>query len=181
MPTRKLIESTFVTLDGSIDNPQNWSGPYWDDEHSSYSRELLFAADALLLGRATYEVFAEAWPTRPSEPFTDRINSLPKHVASRTLREANAWNASLIEGDVAERVAELKRRPGANIVKYGSGELDKTLLEHGLIDEIHLWIFPVIAGPGERLFDGLDVTHLDLVRTTPFKSGIVVNVYVPKR
>jgi dihydrofolate reductase len=176
---RKLIESTFVTLDGVIGNPQDWSGPYWDDEHHGYARDLLGAADALLLGRVTYEGFAAAWPTRPSEPYTDRINSIPKYVASRTQPEAT-WNATILDGDVAERVAELKQQPGANILKFGTGELDRTLLEHGLLDELHLWIFPVVAGGGERLLDGFDTTHLDLLRSKQFASGIVVHVLGPK-
>ena len=98
---RKLVESTFVTLDGVIDSPQEWSPPYWDDEHAAYAGKLLFAADALLLGRATYEGFAEAWPQRSGDPYTDRINEMPKHVASRTLDDAT-WNATIIEGDAAE-------------------------------------------------------------------------------
>ena len=179
--TRKLVESTFVTLDGVISSPQVWGGPkYWDDEYMAYARDLLFAADALLLGRETYEGFAAAWPARPSEPYTDRINALPKHVASRTLQETE-WNATVIEGDIAERVAELKRQPGADLLKFGTGELDRTLLEHGLIDELHLWVFPVIAGAGQRLLDGIDTTHLELLKTTTFASGIVVHVYAPQR
>ncbi|MDA0160392.1 dihydrofolate reductase family protein [Solirubrobacter ginsenosidimutans] len=174
---RKLVESTFVTLDGVISNPQVWGGPkYWDEEYMRYAGDMLFAADTLLLGRETYEGFAAVWPTRPSDPYTDRINALPKHVASRTLGQTT-WNASVIEGDVAEYVAELKQQPGADILKFGTGELDRTLLEHGLIDELHLWVFPVIAGAGERLLEGIDTTHLTLQRTTTFASGIVIHVY----
>ena len=110
------------------------------------------------------------WPTRPSDPFTDRINALPKHVASRTLQQTD-WNATLIEGDVAERVAELKRQPGGDILKFGTGGLDRTLLEHGLIDELHLWVFPVIAGSGERLLDGIDTTHLKLLEDDDVRVG----------
>ena len=179
--TRKLVESTFVTLDGVISSPQVWGGPtYWDDEFMAYARDLLFAADALLLGRETYEGFAAAWPARPAEPYTDRINALPKHVASRTLQETE-WNATVIEGDIAERVAALKRQPGADLLKFGTGELDRTLLEHGLIDELHLWVFPVIAGAGQRLLEGIDTTHLELLKATTFASGIVVHVYAPQR
>ena len=178
---RKLIESTFITLDGVVSNPHIWGGAkYWDDEYLGLAREMLFAADALLLGRETYEGFAATWPGRPSEPYTDRINALPKHVASRTLTELS-WNATVIDGDVAERVAELKRRPGQDILKFGTGELDRTLLEHGLIDELHLWVFPVIAGEGQRLLEGTGTTHLNLAKTTTFKSGIVVHTYTGTR
>jgi dihydrofolate reductase len=179
MAMRKLVESTFVTLDGVIENPQNWSPPYWNDEHAGYATKLLFAADALLLGRKTYEAFAEAWPQRSGDPYTDRINSMPKHVASHTL-ERPTWNASVLEGDAAEAVGKLKQQPGENLLKFGTGAFSKTLLEHGLIDELHLWIFPVLAGSGQRLIDGIEPMHLELVATTPFSTGLVVNTYAPK-
>ncbi len=175
---RKLVESTFVTLDGRISNPQDWSPPYWDDEHNAYASKLLFAADVLLLGRATYEGFVQAWPSRSGDPYTDRINAMPKYVASRTLTEAT-WNSTVLDGDVAEAVADLKALPGENILKFGTGELDRTLIANGLVDEFHFWVFPVLAGEGQSLIDGIDVTHLQLVETTRFASGIVVHVYVP--
>ena len=177
---RKLIESTFMSLDGAIDNPQNWSPPYWDDEHADYATRLLFAADALLLGRATYEVFAEARPARSGGAYTDRINEMPKYVASRTLRETT-WNATVLDGDAAEAVAALKEEDGGDLLKYGTGELDRALLENQLVDELHLWVFPVLAGGGQRLIEGIETTHLELVDSTRFRSGIVVNTYVPKR
>ena len=171
---RKLVESTFVTLDGSISEPQTWSPPYWDDEHADYATRLLFAADALLLGRATYEVFAEAWPARSGGAYTDRINEMPKYVASRTLRQTT-WNATVLDGDAAEA------EDGGDLLKYGTGELDRALLENDLVDELHLWVFPVLAGGGQRLIEGIETTHLELVDSTRFRSGIVVNAYVPKR
>ena len=176
---RKLVESTFVTLDGVIENPQNWGGPYWNDEHADYATTLLFAADALVLGRKTYEGFAEAWPQRSGDPYTDRINAMPKHVASTTLEQL-VWNASVLEGDAAEAVAKLKGEEGENLLKFGTGTFSRTLLEHGLIDELHLWIFPVLAGGGQRLIDGIEPMHLELVETTRFSTGLVVNAYAPK-
>ena len=172
---RKLVESTFMTLDGVISRPQDWSPPYWDDEHTAYAGKLLDPADALLLGRDTYEGFAAAWPGRPGE-YADKINAMPKHVASRTLTETT-WNASLIEGDVAEAVEALKDQDGGDIIKYGTGELDRALVENQLVDEFHFWVFPVVVGKGDRLFDGLDLTSLKLVDTSRFESGIVVLVY----
>jgi dihydrofolate reductase len=172
---RKLVESTFMTLDGVISNPQEWSPPFWDDEHSAYAEKLLAPADAMLLGRATYENFAASWPGRPGE-FADRVNSMPKHVASRTLSETT-WNASLIEGDAAAGITALKEQDGGDLIKYGTGELDRALIEHKLVDEFHFWVFPVIAGKGNRLLDGLDLTTLKLVDTSRFQSGIVVLVY----
>jgi dihydrofolate reductase len=186
---RKLVETTFVTLDGVISDtdpstaphasPEKWGSPYWDDQHAQYEHDLLFGSDALLLGRVTYEGFAETWPARTGDEFADRINGLPKHVASRTLPDA-AWNATIIDGDVAEAVAELKEQPGRNILKYGTGELDHALVQHDLVDEFHFWVYPVAVGAGQRLFDGLDTTHLKLVDTKRFDSGIVVLVYAPK-
>jgi dihydrofolate reductase len=187
---RKLIESTFVTLDGVIADtipstaphasPGVWGSPYWDEDHGNYAVKLMEPADALLLGRVTYEGFAASWPTRSGDPFTDKINSMPKYVASRTLREPLAWNASLIQGDVAEEVAKLKQQPGGTILKYGTGELDRTLIDHDLVDEFHFWIFPVAVGNGTRLLEGIDTTHLKLLDSTTFKSGIIVHVYGPK-
>jgi len=176
---RKLVGSTFVTLDGVIGNPQDWNPPYWDDEFQAYADGVLGASDAVLLGRKTYESFAVAWPPRAGDAFADRLNSMPKYVASTTLSETS-WNASLIEGDVAESVAELKQQPGQNIVKFGTGELDRTLLDHGLIDEFYFWRMPAIVGSGERLLDGIETRHLKLLDTTIFDSGVIVNVYNPK-
>ena len=175
---RKLVESTFVTLDGVISSPEKWGPPYWDEEHNGYAHNLLFASDALLLGRETYQGFAEAWPTRKGDDFADRINSLPKYVASTSLQETK-WNATLIKDDISGKVAKLKEQPGQNILKFGTGQLDRTLMEHDLIDEFHFWVFPVVAGSGQRLFDGTEVT-LTLLGTTTFSSGIVVHTYAPR-
>jgi dihydrofolate reductase len=175
---RRLIESTFITLDGVIGAPHEWGQPYWDDEHAAYANRLLDGAGALLMGRATYDVFSHVWPQRAGDPYADTINALPKHVASRVLREAG-WNTTVLGPGVAAEVEALKHAPGGDLLKFGTGELDRTLLEHGLIDELHLWIFPVIAGSGERLLDGIDLTHLRLLDTSVFASGIVVHVYAP--
>ncbi|GAB2647618.1 dihydrofolate reductase family protein [Kribbella swartbergensis] len=177
---RKLIESTLMTINGVIDNPQNWSGPYWDDEHTAYSQALMENVEAQVLGRVTYEGFAEAWSQRGGDPFTDNFNAMPKYVASRTLTETT-WNAQLLEGDAAEAVKRLKQEDGGDLIKYGTGEFSKTLLEHKLVDEYHFWIFPVLA-TGAKLFDGIDIdiTHLELLGTTTFKSGIVVHKLGPK-
>ena len=175
---RKLVGSTFITLDGVISDPQVWSPPYWDEEHFAYAQGLLADADAMLLGRRTYEGFAPAWQSRAGDPFADRMNAMPKHVASRTRTELD-WNATVIPGDLAEGVRALKAQDGGTIVKYGTGEVDAVLLEAGLLDELHLWVFPVVAGDGERLLPGIATTHLALVDTAVFSSGIVVHVLAP--
>jgi dihydrofolate reductase len=177
---RKLVESTFTTLDGVISDPQNWGPPYWDDEHAGYAEQLVHASDTFLLGRETYEGFAAAWPSRAGDEFADRMNATPKIVASTTLPPGPAdWNATVVR-DVAAEVARLKDQPGANILKFGTGELDRTLLEDGLLDELHLWVFPVAVGGGDRVFDRLGAAEFDLVDTTRFRSGIVVLTYAPK-
>ena len=183
---RKLIECTLMTIGGDIGSPDRWGAPFIDEEHSQYANRLLSEADALLLGRVTYEHFSKAYPamasgTKMGSPeFIQRMNSIPKYVASTTLRDLT-WNAQLLQGDTAEAVAELKRQPGKNLLKYGTGALDRTLLAHGLIDELHLWVHPVATGNAQRLFDGIvDTLQLNLVDVHRFKSGIVVLVYSPK-
>jgi dihydrofolate reductase len=177
---RKLIETTFVTLNGAIDNPQNWSPPYWDDEHAAYSQGLMEGVDAQVLGRVTYEGFADAWSQRSGDPFTDNFNAMPKYVASRTVTEWK-WNARPLEGDAVEAVRKLKQEDGGNLIKYGTGSFSKALLENKLVDEYHFWIFPVVAD-GEIMFQGtgIGITHLELLGTTIFKSGIVVHKMGPK-
>jgi dihydrofolate reductase len=183
---RKLIESTHVSLGGEIGSIGNWVFPYLDEEHQDYANRLLFAADALLLGRLTYEGLSAAYPTmnggesKASGAFIERMNSIPKYVASTTLREA-AWNATVIDGDVASFVADLKQQPGGNIIKYGNGPLDVTLMEHGLVDEFHLLLTPVAVGRGQHLFDDIDTAQsLNLVDVTRFNNGVVRLIYTPK-
>ncbi|MGC4938045.1 dihydrofolate reductase family protein [Kribbella sp. DT2] len=177
---RKIVESTFVTLNGIISDPQDWSGPYWDDEYMGYSMKLMDTTEALLLGRETYEGFAEAWSQRSGDPYSDKFNAMPKYVASRTLKETT-WNAELLQGDVVEAVRALKETDGGDLLKFGTGEFSQALLENKLVDEYHFWVCPVVAG-GQRMFDGqeLAATHLELLGTTTFKSGIVVHKLAPK-
>ena len=155
--------------------------PYWSDEHDAYANKLLFAADALLLGRSTYEGFSGSWPTRSGDPYADRINAMPKYVASTTLTDPT-WNATVLQGDVVAEITKLKQQDGQNILKFGTGPLDRVLVENKLVDEFHFWIFPVFSGSGEHLFEnvGIDLTHLELVDSTSFSTGIVVATYAPK-
>jgi dihydrofolate reductase len=174
---RKLIESTFVSLDGDVSaRLMDWAPRYWDEEYFAYERTLLYSADALVLGRKTYDGFSVSWPPRSGDPYSDRINPLPKYVATKTLTTLT-WNATRLEGDAIEAVAALKQQPGQNLLKLGSGAFSRALVEAGLIDEFHLWRFPVIAGASDSRFDGLPVTHLELDHVTTFASGIAVEVY----
>lgn len=176
---RKLIESTHVALGGEIGAPQ-WAFPYLDDEHMRYATGLLDAADALLLGRRTYEGLSAAYTAMASTPFVDRMNSIPKYVASRTLTEAT-WNATVIPGNVAEFIADLKRQPGGTLLKYGNGPLDQVLMKNNLIDEFHLLLTPVAAGSGQHLFEEIHgAPQLSLADVRRFASGVLVLVYTPK-
>jgi len=182
---RKLIESTFVTLGGDIAAPQEWGQRYlFGTEQDAYNRDLLFGADALLLGRRTYEGLSEAYPAMATgQPgsmadFIDRMNAIPKYVASKTL-DTVGWNATLLGGDVAARVAELKREPGTYLLKYGTGPLDVTLVAHGLVDEFRIWIVPVTNAPGRRLFEDIADVSLRLLGTRTFSSGVVLLTYAP--
>jgi dihydrofolate reductase len=176
---RRIIVSTFATLDGVIENPHHWSLNYFDEEAGKFASEQLFAADALLLGRETYQGFAEAWPSRTGD-FADKINSMAKYVVSTTLAEPLAWNNSrLIQGDVIEEVSKLKQQPGQDILIYGTGYLAHTLLQHGLIDEHRLWVVPIIWGSGKRIFEGMDTTKLELAEAKTLPSGTVILSHRP--
>jgi dihydrofolate reductase len=176
---RKLIETTHVALGGEID-PLNWAFPYLDDEHLRYATGLLTEADALLLGRRTYEGLSAAYLAMDSSPFVDRMNSIPKFVASRTLTETT-WNATVISGDVAGFVADLKRQPGGSIVRYGNGPLDPVLMADNLIDEFHLLLTPVAAGSGQHLFGEVQgAPQLSLADVRRFASGVLLLIYTPK-
>ncbi len=180
---RKVIVSTYMTLDGVMtldgDMGQKWHFPYWNDELGKYAVDQLFASDALLLGRRTYEIFAASWPSVTDEQgFADRMNSLPKYVVSTTLEKAEWNNSTIIKGNVAEEVSKLKQQPGQAILMYGSAELMHMLMHHGLIDEFRLWVHPVVLGSGKRLFqDGSDTTVLTPMGTTTFTTGVTILSY----
>jgi dihydrofolate reductase len=176
----KLVEATHVTLGGEIGSTE-CARQYLDDQHARYASELLAAADALLLGRLTYEGLSVAYTRMAQEAppgvptnFIDRMNRIPKFVASTTLRGAT-WNATLIDRDVATFVDDLKRKSGQNLLKYGNGPLGATLMQHGLIDEFHLFVTPVAIG--KHLFADIDwAPHLALANVTQFD----VLIYTPK-
>ncbi len=189
---RKLVVGTFVTLDGVMQAPGGpdedrdggfehggWSFTYWDDMMGAQIVEWTVQAGALLLGRKTYEIFAAHWPKVGDEdPVAKTLNSVPKYVASRSLNEVTWNNSSLIEGDVAEAVAALKREPGGEIQVTGSGDLIQTLLEHDLVDEFRLWIFPLVVGEGKRLFGrGTSAGALRLVDAKQSTTGVSIQTY----
>lgn len=190
----KLTVTTFLTIDGVMQAPGGpeedtsggfthggWLAPYFDEVLGEVMTAKMGRADAFLLGRRTYEIFAGYWPKvdGADDPIAGALNRLPKHVASRTL-DSVAWaGAELIEGDdVPQAVAELKRRPGRELQVHGSAELVHTLAEHDLVDEYHLLVFPVLLGSGKRLFaDGLAPTAFTLASSRTNPTGVTVQTY----
>ncbi len=176
---RKVVVSEFVSLDGVIHEPM-WTFAYWTDEIAQFKYDELFSSDALLLGRMTYEGFAQAWPGRTDEQgYADRMNGLPKYVVSTTLDRAEWNNSHLIKANVAEEVSKLKQQPGQDILIFGSGKLLQTLMQYDLIDQYHLLIYPVVLGSGQRLFEDGSNAKLKLAETQTFSSGVVALVYQP--
>ena len=180
---RKLINSTYLTLDGVIENPM-WTSPYFDDEAAAFAGALTEAADAILMGRVTYDGMSAAWPGRDeSDPSTGAayFNHVKKYVASTTLTDP-AWNnTEVLQGDLIAAVTALKARDGKDILQYGYGSVTAQLVAAGLIDEVHFWIHPVLQG-GDSLTAPLpeDRTSFELVSTKVMKSGVIIASYRPR-
>ncbi len=182
----RIVVTEFVSLDGVMEDP----GGAEDFEHGGWSFEFdrgeegnqfkldeTLETDALLLGRVTYQGFAEAWPARSGE-FADKFNSMPKYVVSSTLKEAEWNNSKVLEGDVAEAVSRLKEESDGQIAVHGSARLVQMLLEHDLVDELRLMVFPVVLGSGKRLFgDASAKKRLRLVDSRTVGEGVAILVY----
>ena len=184
----RIVVTEFVSLDGVMEDP----GGAEDFEHGGWSFEFdrgeegdkfkldeALEAEALLLGRVTYEGFAAAWPSREGE-FADKFNSMPKYVISSTLEEAK-WNGStVLSGDVVEAVSKLRQTLDGHIVVHGSAQLVQTLVQHDLVDELRLMVFPVVLGSGKRLFGDTDAKkRLRLVDSKTVGDGIAILIYEP--
>ena len=189
---RKLVVTEFVSLDGVMEDPGGaegfkhggWSFKFHDDQVPQYKLDELSASDGLLLGRKTYEIFAGYWPeAKDDEGFADKMNNLAKHVVSTTLKKVDWNNSRLIKTKVPEEVGKLTQQPGKDILVYGSGKLVKTLLQHDLVDELRLMVYPVVLGSGKRLFDDHAETlkSLKLAESKTFPSGIVLLSYHPAK
>jgi class 3 adenylate cyclase len=187
----RLILSAFVTLDGVIEAPgyeehrsgrNAWALQLTDDEMQAYSLELVTAADAILLGRTTYQIWAAFWPTVSDDsPLSRRMQEIPKYVFSNTLARVDWVNSTVVRGDLAVEIAALKQQIDGELIVYGSADLAAGLMKADLIDEYRLMIFPIVLGSGKRLFrDEADTTHLRLVATRPFGTGVVLMTYVPR-
>jgi dihydrofolate reductase len=182
---RKVIASEFVSLDGVMESPEEWHFPYFNDEMGTEIGAAMAAADAMLLGRVTYQEFAAFWPYQggDDQEFAGYMNDTPKFVVSTTLEEPLEWNNStLIEGDVAEEIANLKQQPGGDISITGSGTLVRSLLADDLLDELRLMVHPIVVGKGKRLFEeGGGQKALKLVDSKTFGTGVLYLTYQPAR
>ena len=185
----RIVVSEFVSLDGVMEDPGGaegfrhggWTFKFNDPAGMKFKLEETLGAEALLLGRVTYEGFAQAWPGRTDEVgFAEKMNTMPKYVASTTLTELTWNNSTLLEGDVPAAVAALRERIAGDILVAGSGTLVATLTQHGLVDEYRLMTFPIVLGAGRRLFgDADDATVLKLADCQQLESGTVILTYHP--
>jgi dihydrofolate reductase len=185
----RIVVTEFVSLDGVMEAPggEDFKYPGWSfeydrgDEGNKFKVDEVLAAEALLLGRVTYEGFAAAWPEREGE-FADKFNSMPKYVVSSTLQNPEWTNTTVLDGDVAEEVAKLRERPGGDIVVHGSAQLVQALLDNDLVDEVRLMVFPVVLGAGKRVFgETSDKKPLRLTESRTVGDGVAILVYEPAR
>ena len=179
---RKIINSTYITLDGVIQDPQDWpdNGIEGDGTGLKVQTDLLFGCDAMLMGARTYAGMAPAWMARSGDPFSDRFNAMAKYVVSSTLTDPEWNNTTVIGGDPIAAIRRLKSRPGQDIVQYGFGQLSYALLEHGLLDELRLWVHPLFLGRGtadDLLFRPAATAQLELAGTLALNTGIVILTY----
>ncbi|MFI6299196.1 dihydrofolate reductase family protein [Nonomuraea sp. NPDC050790] len=170
---RKIVAGLFVSLDGVVESPEKWHFPYVNDEMTTAVMAQQAGSDTLLLGRATYEAFASTWPHR-SDPMADHLNNVAKLVVSTTLRAADWNNSTLIGGDAVEELRRIKAGPGGNIGMTGSVTLTRALLAAGLVDDLHLYVHPIVLGTGTRLFDAsTGRLPLELAGSATFTTGVV--------
>ena len=183
----RLVINNSMSVNGAFEapvpEPDGWL--VLDADSEQVALEQFFAADAMVLGRKTFEGLAAVWPTLVDVPgfeaFAAQMNSMPKYVASRTLQAPLAWNATLLEGDLAESVTALKESHDRTLVAVGAGELAEALITQGLVDEFWFWVSPSVWPTGPRIFDGVGPIRLELIGATTFGSGVVRLAYRPAR
>ncbi len=192
---RELIVAEFITLDGVIQAPGGanedteggfqhggWTQPYWHDDIGTHFFQAMTQADALLLGRKTWQIHGGAFEPMKGDPFGDVMNGIAKYVVSTTLKSASAWrNSTLISGNVAEAVRELRRQPGKNILIDGSSVLIHTLVQENLVDEYILHVYPLVLGGGKQLFPKGKRLNLKLIESQALLTGVVYQRYRPVR
>lgn len=186
----KIIVSEFLTVDGVFEDPGGakklphggWSIENFNEEYGKFKSDELFSVDTLLVGHTTFEELADAWPNRDNaDPFTNRMNTLPKYVVGNTSTDASRWsNSTVISDDIFTKIRSLKNEDG-DILVIGSGQLVRSLLEQNLVDELRLMIHPIILGEGTRLFDAAHYQKLSLITTKIFATGTIVAIYQPER
>jgi dihydrofolate reductase len=179
---RKLINSTYITIDGVIEGPHLWPslGRPSDAHGDQLQTDLLLSCDAVLMGRRTYEGFAPVWASRSGDPYSDHINAMPKYVVSTTLKNPEWQNTRVIEADPVAAIRRLKESPGKDIVQYGFGDVTRLLLQHGLLDELRLWVHPLILGRGsssDLLYGTSSAVRFNLVGSTTLSNGIIILNY----
>lgn len=186
---RRIVVTEFISLDGVVEDPGGaegfrhggWSFKFNDPDGMKYKLDETMDHEAMLLGRITYEGFAQAWPGRTDDVgFADKMNNMPKYVVSKTLTQADWNNSTILNGDLAQEVAALKEQDGGDILVAGSVSLVRGLTDLGLVDEYRLMTFPIALGEGKRLFEGIgDAVTLNLVDVKPLKTGTVILTYHP--
>jgi dihydrofolate reductase len=181
----RLVVNNAMTVNGAFEAPSPEEWLVLDADSNNVSLEQFLVADAMVLGRKTYQGLAAVWPQLVDDPtlgvFADRLNSMPKYVASRTLREPLAWNATLLDGDLADSVTALKDKHQGTLIVSGAGELAHDLTRLGLVDEFWVWVSPYLWAAGPRIFDGVGPVRLELICSTTFPSGVVRLAYRPAR
>jgi dihydrofolate reductase len=179
----RLVVNNAMTVNGAFEAPSPEEWLVLDPDSNQVSLDQFLAADAMVLGRKTYEGLAAVWPQLADDPalgvFAGRLNSMPKYVASRSLREPLAWNATLLQGDLAESIPAVKARHDRTLIVSGAGELAHDLITQGLVDELWFWISPYLWTPGPRIFDDIGPVPLELIGSTTFPSGVVRLAYRP--
>lgn len=178
---RKIISFTHATLDGYIDQPHEWSFQFSNEELQNYGLEMTLAADALLLGRVTYEGMAQAWPAMGGNPFADHVNSITKYVVATQPVDVTAWAPTVViaGSDLLDEVGRLKQAEGGDLLIWGTGQLTDDLAAAGLLDEYRICTSPLIKGGGEPLFRPASAGTVELHDTRVFSTGTVVHVYRP--
>jgi dihydrofolate reductase len=182
----KIVVTEFISIDGVVEDPGGsedfkyggWSFEFSrGDEGDKFKLDEAMASDALLLGRVTYEGFADAWPSREGE-FADKFNNMPKYVVSSTLSDPDWTNSVVVDGDLADAVSKISAEHEGDIVVHGSVQLSQALLDKDLVDELRLMVFPVVLGAGKRLFgETSDKKTLKLIESQPVGDGVVILVY----